>query len=96
MTTLEPQAHSGSREQAQELVLGLPADLAGCSVVLDCRSLTVSSPSFVDELVKQVLVVRNADVLNVVAAPERTRTLLERAAENRQVGPRLRVSLRAA
>jgi hypothetical protein len=96
VTKLEPVPHSGSRQQAQDLVSGLPADLTGHPVALDCSALTIGSPSFLDELVKQVLVVRNAEVLDVVAAPDRTRTLLQRAAENRHVAERLRVSLRAA
>lgn len=96
MTRLVPSAHSGSREQAQELVIGLAPDLTGQSILLDCTELTVSSPSFLDEVVKQVLVLRNATVLDAHAASERTRTLVERAAANRNVKDRLRVTPRAA
>lgn len=96
MIKLVPPTHSGSRDQAQELVAGLAPDLTDQSILLDCTDLTVSSPSFLDELVKQVLVLRNASVLDAHAASERTRTLLERAAANREVVDRLRVTARAA
>jgi hypothetical protein len=77
------------------MVRGLSADLRGVHVELDCSSLLVGTPSFFDEIVKQVLVIRHADTLDAVAAPERVRQLLERAAENRGVRERLRVALRA-
>lgn len=96
MTTLNPPSHAGSREQAQELVTELASDLTGHSVLLDCTGLMVSSPSFLDELIKQVLVMRNASVLDVHGASERTHTLLERAAENRNVADRLCLTPRAA
>ncbi len=96
MTTLHPPAHAGSREQARELIAALPEDLAGSGVALDCSGLTVGSPSFFDELVKQVLIVRKADVLDVSASTQRARTLLTRAAQNRNVVDRVRFELRAA
>jgi len=96
VTRLNPPSHSGSREQAQKLVAGLATDLTGESVLLDCTGMTVSSPSFLDELVKQVLVQRKASVLDAYAASQRTRALLERAASNRNVAGRLRLTPRAA
>lgn len=88
--------HAGSRDQAQALAAALPAELGGQTVLLDCSALVVSTPSFLDEIVKQVLVMRDADVLEVSGAPERAGTLLERAAENRSVRERIRVALRTA
>jgi len=96
MTTLHPPAHAGSREQARELVARLPEDLAGSGVALDCSELTIGSPSFFDELVKQILIVRKADLLDAVSTSQRARTLLQRAAENRDVVDRLRFELHAA
>ena len=77
MLRIVPPSHSGFREQAQELVAGLASDLTRRSVLLDCAGLTVSSPSFLDEVVKQVLVQGKASVLDVHSASERTRALLE-------------------
>lgn len=49
MTTIQPPQHAGSRPQAQELLASLPGDLSGQTVVLDCRDLAISTPSFFDE-----------------------------------------------
>ncbi len=94
MFRIEPPDHAGSRDQAQELVLDLPKDLAGKRVVLDCSSLVIGTPSFLDEIVKQVLEQRGAETLEVSDAPERARELLERAATNRGVSSHLRVAVR--
>lgn len=92
---LKPPSHAGSRDQASELIAALPTDLSGESVVLDCAGLAVSTPSFLDEIVKQVLVNRRARLFEVVDASHRVRVLLERAAANRGVSERLRVAIRA-
>jgi hypothetical protein len=96
MVQLATPDHAGSRDQVDEMVRGLPADLRGVRVELNCSNLLVGTPSFFDEIVKQILVVRHADTLDAIAAPERVRQLLERAAENRGVRGRIRVALRAA
>lgn len=95
-TTLTPPTHSGSRPQAQAITAALPVDLSATDVLLDCAGMTVGAPSFLDELIKQVLVSRRAKSLEVVAAPERVRELLERAAANHGVEERLRVAARGA
>ncbi len=84
--------HAGSRDQAQALTATLPVDLEGETVLLDCSELVVGAPSFLDEMVKQVLVLRGANALEVSGAPDRARDLLERAAQNRSVRERLRVA----
>lgn len=96
MLSIETPEHAGSRDQARELVRTLPDDLAGRRVVLNCSSLVVGTPSFLDEVVKQVLGQRGADALEVSDAPERARELLERAAANRGVVDRLRVAVRVS
>jgi hypothetical protein len=88
--------HAGSRDQAKALAAALPAELDGETVLLDCSALVIGTPSFLDEIVKQVLVIRDAEVLEISGAPERAGALLERAAENRSVRERIRVALRAA
>jgi len=85
--------HAGSRDQAQALADPLADDLTAESVVVDCSALLVATPSFLDELVKQVLQRRNASALEVTDASERARLLLTRAAENSGVGERLRVAV---
>jgi hypothetical protein len=74
-----------------ELVSGLPQKLAGKTVVLDCNQLLVPTPSFLDEVVKQVLEVRQASRLEVVDASQRARDLISRSAANRSVASRLSI-----
>jgi hypothetical protein len=85
--------HAGSREQAQDLVRSLADDLTGQTVLVDCSRLVVGTPSFLDELVKQILEQRNAQELEVSGGPQRARALLERSAENRGVRSRVRTAV---
>jgi len=90
---IETPAHAGARDQARDLVEVLGPDLSGQDVVLDCTSLLVGTPSFLDEIVKQVLVQRSARTLSVQAASARVHDLLERSAENRGLRDRLRFAV---
>lgn len=88
-------AHAGDREQARELVAPLGADLAGVDVVLDCAGLLVGTPSFLDELLKQVLVERSAASSSVLGASDRVQRLVERSAGNRAVADRVMLAVRS-
>jgi hypothetical protein len=92
MSTLTAPKLVSSRDQARELTASLADDLSGAMVMVDCSALRASTPSFVDELVKAVLVDRNADRLVIKGAPERTVELARRAAQNREVLDRLETS----
>ena len=94
MLRIQTPDHAGSRDQAVSLVATLSDDLCGQTVLLDCANLLVGTPSFLDEVVKQVLQVRDAGTLEVSDAPDRARELLERSAANRGVRERLRVAVR--
>jgi hypothetical protein len=91
MSTLIAPKLVSSRDQARELTAGLADDVSDTAVLVDCSALQASTPSFVDELVKAVLVDRQADRLIIKGAPERTVELARRAAENRGVADRLEV-----
>jgi hypothetical protein len=91
---ITPTAHSGSRDQAQALLASVPERLEGQRIVLDCRDLQIATPSFLDEIVKLVLVDRGAAGLDVVNATDRVKTLLTRSSDNRDVAQRLHVALR--
>lgn len=86
---LRAPAHAGAREQARELTEALALDLAGQDVILDCTDVLIGTPSFLDEIVKQVLDVRGARTLSVQMASPRVQHLLERSAENRGLRDRL-------
>lgn len=92
MIRVEPPEHAGSREQARELLGALDRDLSAADVLVDCSSVIVGTPSFLDELVKQLLVIRNARIIDLVGAPDRVRELVERAATNREVVDRIRIT----
>ena len=89
MSTLIAPKLMSSRHQARELTASLAEDLSGSVVLVDCTALQASTPSFVDELVKAVLVDRRGDRLIIKGAPERTVELARRAAQNRGVIDRL-------
>ena len=89
MSTLIAPKLVSSRHQARELTAGLAEDLSGTVVMVDCTALQASTPSFVDELVKAVLVDRRGDCLILKGAPERTVERARRAAQNRGVTNRL-------
>jgi hypothetical protein len=94
MLQIQTPDHAGSRDQAADLARDLPRDLTSQSVQLDCSRLVVVTPSFCDEVVKQILVERNAATLDVHDASERARELLEQSAQNRGVRDRVRVAVR--
>jgi hypothetical protein len=89
MSTLIAPKLVSSRQQARELAAGLADDCSGIVVTVDCSALQASTPSFVDELVKAVLVDRRGRRLVIKGAPERTVELARRAAHNRGVADRL-------
>ncbi len=89
MSTLTAPKLVSSRDQARELTASLAADLSDTIVMVDCSALQASTPSFVDELVKAVLVDRQGGRLVIKGAPERTAELARRAAQNRGVADRL-------
>jgi hypothetical protein len=93
MIRLETPEHAGSRDQAIALVAPLADDLSGTSVLLDCGGLVVATPSFLDELVKQILEQRHADRIDVLNPPDRAWQLLDRAATNRGVRARVAVAV---
>ena len=80
-----------SRHQARELTAELTGDLSDTAVMVDCSALQASTPSFVDELVKAVLVDRGGHRLVLKGAPDRTVELARRAAQNRGVLDRLEI-----
>lgn len=93
MVRVQMPDHAGSRDQAQDLLRALPNDLTGTIVALDCSDVVVSTPSFMDEMVKQILEKRHAKTLEVNSGSQRAQELLKRSAENRGVRDRLQVAV---
>lgn len=89
MSTLTAPQLVTNRDQARRLTSSLPDDLSACVVEVDCSGMKASTPSFVDELVKQVLVARRAAELRLVDAPQRTNELAHKFAGNHGVAANL-------
>lgn len=92
--TLKSPALVSSRPLARELADQLPSVLAGEEVVVDFSEAQATAPSFVDELVKIVLVERSAATLRMVHVPERTAAYARRSAERRSVAGHLEIEAR--
>ncbi len=92
--TLKTPEWVGSRGAARELLSSLPADLRDGQVHVGCADLIASSPSFVDELVREVLEQRNARKLKLHNVPPEVAHWANEAAERRGVGERIMVDVR--
>jgi hypothetical protein len=78
-------------DSARRVPLLDPGRGQGLASVVDCSALQASAPSFVDELIKAVLVERLAARLVMQSAPDRTVELARRAAGNHGVAERLQI-----
>lgn len=96
LLTVHAPVKSRSREQAQELASVLPSRLTDADVLLDCRGTAIATPSFTDEILKQILIERDAHSLEVTNAPNRFAELLLRAAARLGIDDRLRVDQEGA
>lgn len=85
---------AGSRAKAAQLADQLPLTLDGIVVEVDVANVESASQSFVDELCKQVLVVRHAEKFVVHNASPRFAMHLNTAAQLRGVSERLSVDVR--
>lgn len=91
VTMLKSPALLGSRERAREFLAELPNDLTSIKLIINCQDTEASAPSFVDEVVKIVLVERKAEFLTFEEVPERTASYALRSADRRGVSSRLEV-----
>lgn len=66
MTTLPLPPLVGTRNRARALTSTLPSDLGTSKVTVDGTNLLAATASFVDELIKQIVINRDAEHLTVV------------------------------
>jgi hypothetical protein len=79
-------ANVGTRDLVRAwLDSALPGDLADTAVDVDCAPLTAPTPSFIDELLKIIVVERKALRVRLVNASERAVWLAQRSADNRHI-----------
>jgi hypothetical protein len=68
--SLEAPVLAGSRPRAQQLLAELPPNLSGQVVQLHCDLLIAAAASFADEIVRELLVLRDAKFLVVTGASD--------------------------
>lgn len=83
-----------SRPVAREFARELAADLSTVEVTVDCGEVTAAAPSFIDELIKEIVIQRHAASLRLVNVPTRTADYARRSAALRQVADRVDVQER--
>lgn len=88
-STLEAPSTMGSRSHASEMLFGLPSDMTGQSLKVVFSEGALGTPSFVDELVRLVLVDRNAALLSLENANERHKRIARESAAHFGVVDRL-------
>lgn len=94
-TLVLPERAAG-RPEARHFVSSLRGSLAGITVHVDASGMAASAPSFLDELVKQILVDRGAAKLVLFNVTNRPAGFATSAAQRRSVEDRLTVKLKTA
>ena len=92
MTIIEAPKLLGSREEAEELVAQLPADLVGHVIKVSFGATRSVRPSYIDELIRQILVERTADRLILQDVPEGAEETIRRSAVYRRLIDRVEVT----
>lgn len=82
---------TGMRPEAQKLLATLPANLSGHSVVLDGHRTLAATPSFADEMIRVLLVERNADHVHAIAVGSEFGEWLRESAQDHNVSGKLKV-----
>ena len=90
-TAIQAPEFVGTRSEASALLECLPHGLSGTTVVIECGQLVLSTPSFVSQLVWEILVDRDADGLVLAMASRRLCGMALAVGEDFGVADRLRV-----
>lgn len=87
--TVTPHPLSGTRQRAEDLLWELPEDLSGVTVIVDASEMKSYAQCFVDELCKQILQVRKADLMKIVTENETFKSRVEFSAQLRNLTERV-------
>jgi hypothetical protein len=88
--SLKTPQNVGTRDLVREwLVRDAPAELAGRIVEVDCSPLRAPTPSFLDEMLKILVIERGAARVELRRASDRARALAARSAQNRRISGRI-------
>jgi hypothetical protein len=80
----------GSRNQARKLLTNLPELYRG-GLIIECGQMSLGTPSFIDEIVKIVLIERECEWLRLVDPPQTTLSFAIESAESLGVRERLQI-----
>jgi len=91
-TTIDAPSRMGRRAQAVELLADLPRSLVGAEVTVAFPDIAFATTSFIDEVIRSVLVDRQADRLSLQNANEQVREIACGSAGDLGVTSRLTIS----
>jgi hypothetical protein len=87
--TVTPHPLSGTRQRAEDLLWELPEDLSGVTVIVDASEMKSYAQCFVDELCKQILQVRNADLMKIITENETLKSRIDFSGKIRRFSDRI-------
>lgn len=86
----------GGRAAASDWLDDLNADLTGVRVDIDCSALISTSPSFVDEVLKTLVVERGASLVKMKDVPLDVAAWIDDTLKRRGISDAVMVDIRAA
>lgn len=89
MPTLTIPQRTGRREQARQLISGLPSDLSGQTVEIDFADDVRTTPSFIDEIVTVLVRDRGAATVRLVGLTPDLVRLVQQVGDDLDVVERL-------
>lgn len=95
MVNLSSPDYIGGRAAAAEWLADLDADLTGVRVDIDCAALISTSPSFVDEVLKDLVIERGAQLVKMKDVPLDVATWIDDAVKRRGISDAVMVDIRA-
>jgi hypothetical protein len=86
---VSPHPLSGTRQRANDFLWELPEDLSEATVTVDASEMKAYAHCFVDELCKQIVQVRNAQMLIIRSDSEKLRQQVTSSAQLRRFPDRV-------
>jgi hypothetical protein len=96
MVQLTSPDYIGGRAAAADWLANLGSDLSGVRVDIDCSALVSTSPSFVDEVLKILVVDRGASLVKMKDVPLDVATWVDETLKRRSIADSVMVDIRAA
>lgn len=91
---ISPESLGGRRAAITWLHGRVPADLTGREVTIDCSHMGATSPSFIDEVLRSLVVERNAQTVTLNAVPMDIAQWARQSVARRRMADRVIVDVR--